>query len=276
MKRRICLMLMAVAAFMFVLPASAFDLGDVRVNARFLTDRMAFELKLNQRQYNDLYEINFDFFNNVDPYVSALSRAEARAMDAYYRYLDERNDDLRWVLPSAAYVKFMSIDYFFRPIYAVNNVCYVRVYKVYPDRRFFYYGLPVHYYSYKGAHGRVHCGGVSYYKKNFKKHYNHKVYVGHYQCRPEYRPHDFGRPNPAVRPSRPVCPPAKPLPPAKPVRPNKPVPPSATRPPKHDHDKHDRYERHENRKEVRKSKERIDRSSTRKSRDVSSRSVREL
>lgn len=276
MKRRICLMLMAVAAFIFVLPASAFDLGDVRVNARFLTDRMAFELKLNQRQYNDLYEINFDFFNNVDPYVSALSRAEARAMDAYYRYLDERNDDLRWVLSSAAYVKFMSIDYFFRPIYAVNNVCYVRVYKVYPDRRFFYYGLPAHYYSYKGAHGRVHCGGISYYKKNFKKHYNHKVYVGHYQCRPEYRPHDFGRPNPAVRPSRPVCPPAKPLPPAKPVRPNKPVPPSATRPPKHDHDKHDRYERHENRKEVRKSKERIDRSSTRKSRDVSSRSVREL
>ena len=53
MKRRFCLMIMAVAAFMFVLPAGAFDLGDVRVNARFLTDRMAFELKLNERQYND-------------------------------------------------------------------------------------------------------------------------------------------------------------------------------------------------------------------------------
>lgn len=268
MKRRICLMLMAVAAFMFVLPASAFDLGDVRVNARFLTDRMAFELKLNQRQYNDLYEINFDFFNNVDPYVSALSRAEARAMDAYYRYLDERNDDLRWVLSSAAYLKFMSIDYFFRPIYAMNNVCYVRVYKVYPDRRFFYYGLPAHYYSYKGAHGREHCGGVSYYKKNFKKHYNHKVYVGHYQCRPEHRPHDFGRPVPVVRPDRPVCPPSRP------------VPPPAVHLKKHDvKEKHkDRFE-HRKRSEkesVRKSRESSGRSTIRSNREISHRNIREI
>lgn len=239
MKRRFCLMIMAVVAFMFVLPAGAFDLGDVRVNARFLTDRMAFELKLNERQYNDLYEINFDFFSNVDPYLAALSRADARAMDAYYRYLDERNDDLRWILSNTAYVKFMSIDYFFRPIYAMNNVCYVRVYKVYPDRRFYYYGLPPHYYTYRGAHARAHCGGVSYYKKNFRKYYNHKVYAGHYQCRPEHRPHDFGRPEPPVRPPRQVCPPSRP------------IPPSVSRPPKHDNDKHDRYERRNERKEKR-------------------------
>ena len=268
MKRRLCLMFMAVAAFIYVLPAGALDLGDVRVNARFLTDRMAFELKLNERQYNDLYEINFDFFNNVDPYVSALSRADARAIDVYYRYLDERNDDLRWVMSSSAYVKFMSIDYFFRPIYAVNNVCYVRIYKVYPDRRFFHYGLPVHYYSYRGAHGRKYCGGVSYYKKNFRKHYNHKVYAGYYQCRPEHRPHDFGRPAPSARPSLPVCPPQRPVPHARPVCPSKPVPPAVSRPPKHD-SKHDRYDHRDKRKlETRKSKERIDRSSTRKSREA--------
>lgn len=268
MKRRLCLMFMAVAAFIYVLPAGALDLGDVRVNARFLTDRMAFELKLNERQYNDLYEINFDFFNNVDPYVSALSRADARAIDVYYRYLDERNDDLRWVMSSSAYVKFMSIDYFFRPIYAVNNVCYVRIYKVYPDRRFFHYGLPVHYYSYRGAHGRKYCGGVSYYKKNFRKYYNHKVYAGYYQCRPEHRPHDFGRPAPSARPSRPVCPPQRPIPHARPVCPSKPVPPAVSRPPKHD-SKHDRYDHRDKRKlETRKSKERIDRSSTRKSREA--------
>ena len=39
----------------------ASGLGDFRVNARFLTDRMAFELHLNSNQYNDLYEINYDF-----------------------------------------------------------------------------------------------------------------------------------------------------------------------------------------------------------------------
>lgn len=268
---------MAVAAFMFVLPASALDLGDVRVNARFLTDRMAFELKLNERQYNDLYEINFDFFNNVDPYVTALSRADARAMDVYYRYLDERNDDLRWILSNAAYVKFMSIDYFFRPIYALNNVCYVRIYKVYPDRRFFYYGLPAHYYSYRGAHGRRSCGGVSYYKKNFRKHYNHKVYAGHYQCRPEHRPHDFGRPGPSVRPPKPVSPSPRPASPVPQVRPSKPQPPVVVRPHKRD-DKHDKYERHDKRKEevINKRKGRVDRSSRRASDESSVRLIREM
>ena len=61
----------------------------------FLTDRMAFELHLNSNQYNDLYEINYDFLCNIGPYVSGIAVADTRAMDAYYRYLDERNDDLR-------------------------------------------------------------------------------------------------------------------------------------------------------------------------------------
>lgn len=257
---------MAVAALIVAVPADAFDLGDVRVNARFLTDRMAFELNLNQRQYNDLYEINFDFFSNVDPYVDALARANARAMDMYYRYLDERNDDLRWILSNAAYVSFMAIDYFFRPIYAMNNVCYIRVYKAYPDRKFFYYGLPAHYYSYRGAHSRAHCGGVSFYKKNFRKHYNHKVYAGNYQCRPEHRPHDFGRPDPSVRPQRPLPPPSRPV-----------TPPSA-RPPKDNHGKHDRYERRESVKPGKETKNRksADRKSNRSAREASRRNVRDL
>ena len=50
-----------------LLPVSAFGLGDIRVNARFLTDRMAFELHLNQNQYNDLFEVSFDFLSSVVP-----------------------------------------------------------------------------------------------------------------------------------------------------------------------------------------------------------------
>lgn len=201
-----------VIAIFIALPAMAYDLGDIRVNARFLTDRMAFELNLTQRQYNDLYEINYDFFNNINPYADGLRRADARAMDAYYRYLDERNDDMRWILSNSVYIKFMSIDYFFRPIYAMNNVCYIRIYKIYPNRNFFYFGLPVHYATYRGAHCRHRCGGVSYYKKYYKKHYNHKVYVGRFECRPEHRPHDFG---PAHRPAKPVPPAIRPQRPPK-------------------------------------------------------------
>lgn len=32
----------------------------MRQNTRFLTDRMAYELKLTPRQYNDVYEVNYD------------------------------------------------------------------------------------------------------------------------------------------------------------------------------------------------------------------------
>ena len=127
-----------------LLPVSASGLGDIRVNARFLTDRMAFELHLNQNQYNDLFEVNFDFLSNVTPYLSGMARADAAALDAYYRFLDERNDDLRWILSSPEYVRFMGIEYFFRPVSALNNVCYLRIYKVYTDYDYFYFSRPKH------------------------------------------------------------------------------------------------------------------------------------
>lgn len=150
-----------------LLPVSASGLGDIRVNARFLTDRMAFELHLNQNQYNDLFEVNFDFLSNVTPYLSGMARADAAALDAYYRFLDERNDDLRWILSSPEYVRFMGIEYFFRPVYALNNVCYLRIYKVYTDYDYFYFSRPVHYLTYRGAHARCHFGGASYYRRHF-------------------------------------------------------------------------------------------------------------
>lgn len=178
----------------------ASGLGDFRVNARFLTDRMAFELHLNSNQYNDLYEINYDFLCNIGPYVSGIAVADTRAMDAYYRYLDERNDDLRWVLSQAEYVRFIDIEYFFRPIYAINNVCYLRVYKIYPNRTHFYFGPPRHYLTYRGGHCRAHFGGVSYYRRNYPARYHHPVYSRPCRISPQMRPHDFAGPRPGNRP----------------------------------------------------------------------------
>ena len=178
----------------------ASGLGDFRVNARFLTDRMAFELHLNSNQYNDLYEINYDFLCNIGPYVSGIAVADTRAMDAYYRYLDERNDDLRWVLSQAEYVRFIDIEYFFRPIYAINNVCYLRVYKIYPNRIHFYFRPPRHYLTYRGGHCRAHFGGVSYYRRNYPARYHHPVYSRPCRVSPQMRPHDFAGPRPGNRP----------------------------------------------------------------------------
>ena len=44
----------------------AMSLSTMRRNVRFLTDRMAYELQLTSQQYNDVYEVNFDFVYNVD------------------------------------------------------------------------------------------------------------------------------------------------------------------------------------------------------------------
>lgn len=192
MKPRSFFILLMLALSWIVLPASASRLGDIRVNARFLTDRMAYELRLSNRQYNDIFEINYDFFYNVDPYIDRMSYGDSYALDMYYRYLDERNDDIRWVLSRRHYVRFMSLEHFFLPIYAVNRVCYIRIYNIYPNRTHFYYGRPSHYYSYHGGHCRNHHGGISFYQSNYRKNYRHSIYKGNYQSvRTRTRGRDF-------------------------------------------------------------------------------------
>lgn len=200
MKTRRQVWLWVVALLSMALPVSAVGIGDIRVNARFLTDRMAFELNLNSNQYDDLYEVNYDFLRNVDPYLADVARQDAYALDSYYRYLNERNDDLRWILSNGEYVRFLALDYFFRPVYVLNNLCALRVYQRYPNRDYFYYRRPVHYGSYCGAHSRSHWNGASYYERHFSRRYNHPVFGGDYRVRPEHRRHDFG---PASRPSGP-------------------------------------------------------------------------
>lgn len=209
MNRRNLIVWLVMGLCWIVLPARASSLGDIRVHARFLTDRMAFELNLNPYQYDDLYEVNFDFLCGIDPYIDDLAYSRSVAMDAYYRYLDERNDDLRWILSTAEYLRFMAIDYFFRPIYAVNHCCYLRVYQIYPNRTFFYFDRPRHYLTYRGGHSRLHCGGRSYYREHFSRRYTHAVYGGAFRARPDFRKHDFGPgARPGVRPGG--LPPTKP------------------------------------------------------------------
>ena len=202
MRQKRFLILFMMALCCVILPVSASRLGDIRMNARFLTDRMAYELRLSNRQYNDIFEINYDFFYNVDPYIDRMSYGDPYALDKYYRYLDERNDDIRWVLSRKHYVRFMRMEHFFLPIYAVNRVCYIRVYNIYPNRTHFYYGRPSHYHSYHGGHCRHHHGGISFYKHNHKKHYHHVVYTGQYQSvRTKTRGRDFPRVHASSRPT---------------------------------------------------------------------------
>ena len=73
------------------------DTSKVRKETRFLTDKMAYELSLSTQQYNDAYEINYDFIYSVRNIMDYVARGYEWALDDYYEALDIRNDDLRWV-----------------------------------------------------------------------------------------------------------------------------------------------------------------------------------
>lgn len=203
--KRILFMLFAVIMSTAVCHA-AMSNSKVRKETRFLTDKMAHELNLNTAQYNDVYEINYDFISGVRYLMDDVLRGEEWALNRYYDYLDIRNDDLRWVLSRRQYSRFMQAAYFFRPIYVSGGHWSFRIYVTYTNPNHFYYPRPYHYRTYCGGHNRVHYHNVSYYRGR----HNHPTYNGSFRIRDNKSYHtsrrsDFGsvhiRPNSGTRPN---------------------------------------------------------------------------
>ena len=203
--KRIILILFAIGiTAMSSVSMAAMSNSRVRKETRFLTDKMAYELNLNTAQYNDVYEINFDFIYSIRYLMDDVIRGYEWALDDYYNYLDVRNDDLRWVLSDAQYRRFLQADYFYRPIYASGGGWNFRVYITYTNRNYFYFPKPYHYRSYSGGHYRTHFHNVSYYRGR----YNHSYYRGDYSVRNDRVYHtnrrsDFGSVN--IRPNTSTC-----------------------------------------------------------------------
>lgn len=187
---------------------AAMNTSQMRKETRFLTDKMAYELNMNSMQYDDVFEINFDFLFSVRDIMDDVVRGYGWAVDRYYQMLDVRNDDLRWVLSDAQYRRFMITEDFYRPIYANSSGWHFRVYVRFPNVNLFFFGKPRHYSSYKGAHNRIHHHNNSYYHGR----YTHNSYNGHYSVRSNtkvyhnHRHSDFGsikmRPNTNARPAQ--------------------------------------------------------------------------
>lgn len=112
MKRLIILLFAIGITAMSSMSMAAMSNSRVRKETRFLTDKMAYELNLNTQQYNDVYEINFDFIYSIRYLMDDVIRGYEWALDDYYNYLDVRNDDLRWVLSDSQYRRFLGLDYF--------------------------------------------------------------------------------------------------------------------------------------------------------------------
>lgn len=136
----------------------------VREEARFLTDKMSYELGLNSRQYIDVYEINYDFIAASEQLKHEIIRGNSSAMNSYYRLLDFRNEDLYWVLNTRQYRNFTSRNYFYRPIQVSSGGWSLRVFLTYTNRSHYYYAPPTNYRSYRGRYHRNN--GLNYYYRD--------------------------------------------------------------------------------------------------------------
>lgn len=140
-----------------VLAAHAIPFEEARREALFLTDKMAYELNVNEAQYEALYEINLD-------YLMSLSSSR----DVKGTHLNRRNYDINGVLTPMQYSKFYKADYFYTPAKWDAGVV-LKVYTRYPDRSKMYRKAPYSYSVYRGSHNWANNGNKSWYKgKDFK------------------------------------------------------------------------------------------------------------
>ena len=136
MKRLLLSLLLAAAGA----SASAMNYTDAREYAYFLTDKMAYELNLTPTQYDQVYQVNLDYFLSVNsPY------------DLYGRYGYYRYDDLIYIFYVWQYARYVGVDYFYRPLSWTGSSFIFNVYTRYSYRDRFFFDRPSVYISYRGS-----------------------------------------------------------------------------------------------------------------------------
>ena len=134
------------------LTTMAMSYEQARERALFLTDKMAYELNLNDEQYEAAYEVNLDYLMSINDYD-----------DLYGTYLTRRNLDLSYILFDWQYNAFCAATYFYRPLTWADGIWRFGIYARYPNRAYFYFGRPSFYATYYGAHSWRMNGGHSWY-----------------------------------------------------------------------------------------------------------------
>ena len=98
------LMFMAIS-MMITIAANAMSYKEAKIEALYLSDKMAYELNLADAQYDAVYEINLDYMMSVNG-----------RNDVYGVWWDRRNTDLQYVLTAYQYNKYIGLSYFYRPL----------------------------------------------------------------------------------------------------------------------------------------------------------------
>ncbi len=147
------MMIALVSLLTFAATGNAMSYEQARNEALFLTDKMAYELNLTEDQYEAVYEINLDYLMGV-----------TGVDDVYAVGWERRNADLAYILFDWQLSLYRAASYFLRPLYWDGGFWHFAVYSHYPQRDYFYFGRPVFYASYRGAHSWRMNGNRSWYQ----------------------------------------------------------------------------------------------------------------
>lgn len=161
------------------LSANAMSYEQACREALFLTDKMAYELNLNDMQYQAAYEVNLDYLMSIDSYD-----------DVYGIYWRRRNLDLSYILFNWQYNLYLDALYFYRPLYYNAGYWHFRVYSRYPRRNYYYFEGPRYYTIYQGGHNWENNGGRSWYKN---RSFGNGTRHNHIGLRDRFDRGDFGR-----------------------------------------------------------------------------------
>ena len=137
------MMFLAVMMVMTI-SANAMSYNAAKHEALFLSDKMAYELNLTATQYEAVYEINLDYLMSLNGHG-----------DVFGIWWDRRNADLRFVLNSWQYDKYVALNHFYRPVAWKAGGWTFAVYSHY-NRGHFYNAHPTVFKTYKGGHNKVH------------------------------------------------------------------------------------------------------------------------
>ena len=137
------MMILAVMMVMTI-SANAMSYNAAKNEALFLSDKMAYELNLTAAQYETVYEINLDYLMSLNGHA-----------DVFGIWWDRRNADLRYVLNSWQFDKYITLAHFYRPVAWHAGGWTFAVYSHY-NRGHFYNDRPKVFVTYKGGNSHKH------------------------------------------------------------------------------------------------------------------------
>lgn len=110
-------------ALMVILPAKAQRLGNISIEAQYITDKMMLELGINNDLRGSILRLNMNYLNGINSY-----------RDINSKIWKQRNKELKRLMDSRQWKRYCDAYYFYRPIEWQNNAYVHNIYNKYPKK----------------------------------------------------------------------------------------------------------------------------------------------